>query len=57
MHDQLGLWHLKPMVLALVCLVVLRLPFSDLRAAMVGTLRDRPKDLDAHVRRVAEAAQ
>jgi predicted Co/Zn/Cd cation transporter (cation efflux family) len=49
--------YVDPVVLAAVCLVVLPLPFSDLRAAMAGILRIAPEDLDAHVRSVAEAAR
>jgi predicted Co/Zn/Cd cation transporter (cation efflux family) len=49
--------YVDPVVLAAVCLVVLPLPFSDLRSAMAGILRLAPKDLDAHVRKVADAAQ
>jgi predicted Co/Zn/Cd cation transporter (cation efflux family) len=48
--------YVDPVVLALVCLVVLPLPFSDLRAAMAGILRVAPEDLDAHVRTVTAAA-
>lgn len=46
-----------PAVLALVCLVVLPLPFADLRAAVADILRMAPADLDAHVIAVAEAAK
>jgi predicted Co/Zn/Cd cation transporter (cation efflux family) len=46
-----------PVVLAAVCLVVLPLPFADLRAAMAGILRIAPEDLDTHVRTVAKAAR
>jgi predicted Co/Zn/Cd cation transporter (cation efflux family) len=49
--------YVDPVVLAAVCLVVLPMPFSDLRAAMAGILRIAPEDLDAHVRSVAEAAR
>jgi predicted Co/Zn/Cd cation transporter (cation efflux family) len=49
--------YVDPVVLALVCLVVLPLPFSDLREAMSGILRVAPEDLDAHVRSIAEAAK
>jgi predicted Co/Zn/Cd cation transporter (cation efflux family) len=45
--------YVDPVVLAVVCLVVLPLPFSDLRAALAGILRVAPEDLDAHVRKVA----
>jgi predicted Co/Zn/Cd cation transporter (cation efflux family) len=49
--------YVDPVVLAVVCLVVLPLPFSDLRTAMAGILRIAPEDLDAHVRGVAAAAR
>jgi predicted Co/Zn/Cd cation transporter (cation efflux family) len=45
--------YVDPVVLAAVCLVVLPMPFSDLRAALAGILRVAPEDLDAHVRKVA----
>jgi predicted Co/Zn/Cd cation transporter (cation efflux family) len=48
--------YVDPVVLAAVCLVVLPLPFSDLREALAGILRVAPEDLDAHVRTVSEAA-
>jgi predicted Co/Zn/Cd cation transporter (cation efflux family) len=48
--------YVDPVVLAAVCLVVLPLPFSDLRAALAGILRVAPEDLDAHVRGVAARA-
>jgi predicted Co/Zn/Cd cation transporter (cation efflux family) len=49
--------YVDPVVLALVCLIVLPLPFSDLREAMSGILRVAPEDLDTHVRGIAEAAR
>jgi predicted Co/Zn/Cd cation transporter (cation efflux family) len=49
--------YVDPVVLALVCLVVLPLPFSDLREAMAGILRIAPEDLDRHVRSVAAKAK
>jgi predicted Co/Zn/Cd cation transporter (cation efflux family) len=49
--------YIDPVVLAAVCLVVLPLPFSDLRAALAGILRIAPEDLDAHVRSVAAQAR
>jgi predicted Co/Zn/Cd cation transporter (cation efflux family) len=48
--------YVDTVVLAAVCLVVAPLPFSDLRAAMVGILRVAPEDLDTHVRKVASDA-
>jgi predicted Co/Zn/Cd cation transporter (cation efflux family) len=49
--------YVDPVVLAAVCLVVLPLPFSDLREALAGIMRIAPDDLDAHVRAVATAAK
>jgi predicted Co/Zn/Cd cation transporter (cation efflux family) len=49
--------YVDPAVLAAVCLVVLPMPFSDLRAAMAGILRIAPEDLDVHVRDIARAAR
>ena len=49
--------YVDPVVLAAVCLVVLPLPFSDLREAMAGILRIAPDDLDAQVRTIAAEAR
>jgi predicted Co/Zn/Cd cation transporter (cation efflux family) len=49
--------YVDPVVLATVCLVVLPLPFSDLREALAGILRVAPEDLDARVRSVAAEAK
>jgi predicted Co/Zn/Cd cation transporter (cation efflux family) len=48
--------YVDPVVLAAVCLVVLPLPFSDLRSALAGILRVAPEDLDHRVRSVSDAA-
>jgi predicted Co/Zn/Cd cation transporter (cation efflux family) len=48
--------YVDPVVLAAVCLVVLPLPFSDLRSALAGILRVAPEDLDQRVRSVSDAA-
>ncbi len=49
--------YVDPVILAAVCLVVIPIPLSDLRAAVAGILRIAPKDLDRHVSAVAEAAR
>ena len=49
--------YVDPAVLAVVCLVVLPLPFADLREAVADILRIAPADLDARVIAVAEAAK
>jgi predicted Co/Zn/Cd cation transporter (cation efflux family) len=49
--------YIDPAVLCLVCLVVIPLPFADLRQAVRGILRTAPEDLDGHVIAVAAAAQ
>lgn len=48
--------YVDPWILALICLVVLPLPFSDLRAALAGVLQAAPTDLHDHVTAVARAA-
>jgi predicted Co/Zn/Cd cation transporter (cation efflux family) len=48
--------YVDPAVLCLVCLVVIPLPFADLRQAVAGILRTAPEELDAHVIAVAAAA-
>lgn len=45
-----------PAILALVCIVILPMPFSDLRASVRDIFRIAPDDLDAHVTAVAKAA-
>jgi predicted Co/Zn/Cd cation transporter (cation efflux family) len=42
-----------PAILALICLVILPMPFSDLRAAVADIFLIAPEELDRHVRRVA----
>lgn len=48
--------YVDPAILALVCLVVLPMPFSDLRTAVRDIFLEAPDDLDAHVRQVAAQA-
>jgi predicted Co/Zn/Cd cation transporter (cation efflux family) len=49
--------YVDPVILALVCLVVIPMPFADLREAVAGILRVAPEDLDQHVLTVAAAAR
>jgi predicted Co/Zn/Cd cation transporter (cation efflux family) len=48
--------YVDPAILALVCIVILPLPFSDLRASVRDIFRIAPEDLDTHVSAVAKAA-
>ena len=48
--------YVDPAILALVCLVVAPMPFSDLRSALADVFLLAPEELDAQVTRVAAGA-